>query len=328
MKRQTILIDGVATLSWKGKSLIDWAYSGRQFFLNGKVKEIGSYQFAYSFDSAITSEDGVYSVIYKKLGTKGLLLKNGKFLREINRSYYHAETYEYPIAFAQLKDGRSILIHCPDDYCRLDFEEVETGNRLTNHINRKPSDFFHSRLEVSPSNTTLLSKGWVWHPVDCLAVFDIEACIENPLLLDTSKLNPATDSDICSASFITNDLVLIGSPNDTEPFDHEPSDKLRNGQMATWNITTNEVSGIVTPNITLGGHLYVIDKSFAWELYGYPKIINYRTGQVVDEIKDIQTGHQISSIIHHLQDLPVIAFNRQTKQVAIVKDHKIEILTK
>jgi len=72
-------------------------------------------------------------------------------VREINRSYYHAEAYEYLVAFAKLKDGRDILIHCPVDYCRIDFEEVETGQLLTNHSGRKPSDFFHSRFEISPT---------------------------------------------------------------------------------------------------------------------------------------------------------------------------------
>lgn len=328
MQRQTIKTNNLSTLTWSNDYLIDWANSGRQYFADGQVKELGSYYFAFSFDSAITSEDGIYSVIYKKLGTKGLLLKNGKILREINRSYYQAEVYEYPIAFAKLKDGRNILIHCPEEYCRLDFEEVETGNFLTNHIVRKPSDFFHSRLEVSFDNKTLLSKGWAWHPYDFIEVFDIEECIHNPLALDKSKHNPDVDAEICSASFITNDLVLIGSPNDTEPFNHDPSDKLKNGQIGIWNIKTNEVTEIIQPNFTIGVHLTAIDETFAWDLYENPKIINFKTGEIVDELKDIQSGNQVSSIIHHLDNLPTIAFNRKTKQVAISKDNKIEILTK
>lgn len=328
MQRKTIKTEYISTLSWKSNYLIDWANSGRQFFPNGQIKEIGSYRFAFSFDSAITSKDGIYSVIYKKLGIKGLLLKNGKILREINRSFYQAEVYEYPIAFAKLKDGRNILIHCPEDYCRLDFEEIETGNRLTNHLDRNPSDFFHSRLEVSPDNKTLLSKGWAWHPYDFVEVFNIEECIDNPLALDKSKHNPNVDAEICAASFITNDLVLIGSPLDTEPFNHDPSDKLKNGQIGIWNIKTNEVTRIIQLNFTFGGHLTAIDETFAWDLYESPKIINFKTGEIVNEMKDIQSGNQISSIIHHLDNLPIIVFNRQTKQVAISKDNIIEILTK
>jgi hypothetical protein len=329
MHRQTINVEKgiyIATLSWVDNYLIDWA-RGTQFFPNVDITRMG-YMYSFSFDSAINSENGIYSAIYKKLGTKGLLLKNGQILREINRSFYYADAYEYPVAFAKLEDGRDILIHCPDDYCKLDFEEVETGLRLTNHIDRKPSDFFHSRLEVSPDNKTLLSKGWVWHPYDFMEVFDIEECLNNPIALDKGKYNPdIAFAEICTGSFITNDLVLIGS-HDMGPFHDEPSNKLKCGHIAIWNIKTNVVSDIKKPNFIIGGHLTAIDETFAWDLYENPKIINFKTGEIVDEIKEIQSGNQVSSIISHLDNLPLITFNKLTKQVAISNDNKIEILSR
>lgn len=328
MQRQTINEVNFSTLTWADDYLIDWANSGTVFLPDGQIKKLGNYYLAFSFDSAISSSDGVYSVVYSRLGTKGLLLKNREILREINRSYYHAEVYEYPVAFAQLKDGRDILIHCPNEYNRLEFEEVETGLLLTKHTDRNPSDFFHSRLEVSPDNKTFLSKGWGWHPFDFVEIFDIEECIENPKALDKSKLTPDVSAEICTASFITNELVLIGSPNDTEPFDDEPSDKLKNGEIGIWNITTNEISGVLKPNCSVGGNLIAIDDTFAWELYQHPKIINFRTGEISEEIKEIYSGNQISSIIHTTKDLPLITFNRKTKQIAIGKDETIEILAK
>lgn len=329
MKRQTIqATNHISTLCWTNDILIDWVNSGRQFFADGQIKEMERYLINFSFDSVITSDDGIYAVIYKKLGTKGLLLKNGEILREINRSYYQAEVYEYPVAFAKLNDGRHILIHCPDGYCRLDFEEVETGLRLTNHSDREPSDFFHSRLEVSPDSKTLLSKGWIWHPYDFVEVFDIDECVMNPIALDKSKHDLDAEAEICTASFITNELVLIGSPNDTEPFNNQQTDKLTDGQIGIWNIKTNEISGIIQPNFTIGGNLIAIDETFAWDLYQNPKIINFKTGEIVDEIKEIQCGNQVSSIIRHLDNLPLIAFNRKTRQVAIGNQNKIEILTK
>ncbi len=326
MQRQTINTNGISTLSWTKNHLIDWANSGTKYFSNKIAEAIGSYYFAFSFDRAITSEDGVYAVIYKNLGTKGLLLKNGKIIREINRSYYQAEVYEYPVAFAKLKDSRDVLIHCPLDYCRLDFEDVETGEILTFHGKRNPTDFFHSRLLISPDNRTLLSRGWGWHPCDFVEVFDIEECLVNPLLLDNSKYKPDVDAEICTASFITDELVLIGSPNGTEPFNHDPSDKLKNGQIAIWNITTNEISNIISPSFDIGGHLIAIDDTLAWNLYNYPKIINFRTGQIIEEVIDIKSGNQVSSIIDYLDNLPIIVFNHLTKEVAITNSNKIEIL--
>lgn len=328
MQRLTLQTNYLQTLSWFGDRIIDWANSGRQYLLSGQIQELGNYGFAFPFDSAITSDNKIYSVIYQRLGTKGLLLKNGKLLREINRCYYQAAVYEYPVAFVTTKDGRTLLIHCPNDYCQIDFEEVETGEIITKHIDRKPSDFFHSRLEISPDNKILLSKGWGWHPFDFVEIFDIEECIQNPLLLDNSKLSPDVDAEISAASFISNDLVLIASPNDTEPFNHEPSEKLKNGQIAIWNIQTNTVSTPITPNFKIGGHLTAIDDTYAWDLYDFPKIINFKTGEIVEKIEEINSGQQVSSIIHHLENLPKIAFNKNTKQFAITNKDTVEILTR
>lgn len=328
MQRQTINDAYFSTLTWTDHHLIDLANSATLFLPDGQIKKLENYYLPFSFDSALSSSDGVYSVLYNRLGTKGLIMKNKKILREINRSYYHAGVYEYPIAFAKLKDGRDIRIHCPNEYNRLEFEEVETGLLLTDHADRNPSHFFHSRLEVSPDNKTFLSKGWAWHPYDFVEIFDIEECLESPKALDKSKLIPDVSAEICTASFITNELVLIGSPNETEPFDDEPSNLLENGEIGIWNVTTNEISDIIKPNCKVGGNLIAIDDTFAWELFRHPKIINFRTGEIVEEIKEIYSGKQISSIIHSTSDLPLITFNRKTKQIAIAKDTTIEILTK
>ena len=326
MERITLQTNGLMTISWLKDRVIDWGNSGRQYLLNGQVQELGSYYFAFPFDSAITSDNGVYSAIYQNLGTKGLLLKNGKILREINRSYYQADVYEYPIAFATLKNGKTYLIHCPNEYCQLDLEEVETGEIVTQTKERKPSDFFHSRLEVSPDNKTLISKGWGWHPFDFVELFDIDA-LSNPLSLDKSKTEPSVAGEICAASFINNDTILIGSPSETEEFEERISERLGPGQIATWNIRTNTISKPVNPDFIVGGHLTPINETYAWDLFDFPKIINYNTGKIVEKIESIFSGKQKSSIISAQDDLPKISFNRQTKQVAIASDNKIEILS-
>jgi hypothetical protein len=328
MIRQSFLTHNLQAMCLLNDRLIDWANSGRQFLLNGNYEETESYGFGFPFDSAITCEKGIYAVIYQKLGTKGLLLKNGKMVKEINRSYYQANMYEFPLAFFTAKNEKTYLIHCPTNYCQIDFEDVETGKIITKAKGRKPNDFFHSRFEISPDNKTLLSKGWGWHPFDFVYVFDIEACIENPALLDNTKLKPDVDAEICAASFINNNLVLIGSPNDSEPFNDKPSEKLKNGQIGIWDITTNIVSKPISPKFKIGGHITAIDQNHAWDLYDYPKIFNFRTGIVINKIEEINSGRQVSSIIHHL-DLPQISINRTTKQVAIknIGNRNTEILT-
>lgn len=309
-------------MCWLDDSIVDWANMGTQYFLDGQTNQLGKYGFAFPFDSAAIADDGQYAFIYQKLGTKGLLLKNGEVLREINRSYYHADVYEYPIAFVTAQNGVTYLIHCPNDYCQIDFEEVESGKIITNIAERNAADFFHSRFEISPDKTTLISKGWAWHPYDAILYFDIEACLQNPLLLDKINMIPDVDAEIFAASFINNDLILIGFANEDDSSTH-----LYLGQMAVWNFKTNTVSEPIKTEFMIGGHLRAIDETYTWDLYEYPKIINYKTGKIVDKIEAIFSGNQTSSIIHHLNGLPKIAFDKHTKQVAIANEDKIEILS-
>jgi len=124
MIRHTIKTNYLETIDWLNGKIIDWCSAGEEYSLDGQKHQRAKYHYG-SFDGSITSPDGQYSFVYKRLGTKGLLLKNGEILREINRSYYCAESYEYPAAFV-VWDYVTYLIHCPIKYCQLDFENVET----------------------------------------------------------------------------------------------------------------------------------------------------------------------------------------------------------
>ncbi len=314
------------TISWLKNEIVDWQSAGDLYSVEGKMdKRVGRYHFAFSFDVAITSKDGQYAFLYKKLGTKGILLKDGELLREINRSYYHAETYEYPACFLTLENGKTYLVHCPLNYCRLDFEDVETGEIMTNDATRKPDDFFHSRLEISPNNKYLLSKGWVWHPVECVSVFDIEKSFEDPTQLDKPYITPNVNFDINTASFIHDDLILLGASNGSEPFDEEDTVSLNKGQIGLWDLTTNTIN-IVNIKGEFG-NLYAIDDNFAWDLYKFPKLINLKTGDIIDKIETINSGLQASSIIHHLDFVSQICFNRDINTIAILsKEYRIDFI--
>lgn len=321
MEHKTINAGSLKTISWLNENIIDWARGGQQYNMDGQqVKRCQSY-YAHSFDGAITSADGQYAFIYKKLGTKGLLLKNGDLLREINRSYYFAETYEYPVAFTTV-NGVTYLIHCPSEYCRLDFENVETGEIITDVPDRDPSDFFHSRLEVSPSGRFLMSKGWHWHPLDDVYIFDIEECVNDPLLLDKPKLHYDSPTEICTASFINDSKVLIGSS--VEVIDNE-DESFPPRHIAVWDIETDKISAPVKVNAEFG-NLFAISDELAWDTFEFPKIININTGEVLEKIESVKSGRQRSSIVNK-EELAQIVFNRKTKQLAIANGEGIEILT-
>lgn len=320
MKRQTITANYIKTICWEDDRIIDWA-SGVEYSLNGTSKQFG-YRYGFA-DSAISSANGEYVFIYKKLGTKGLLLKNGELLREINRSYYCSEAYEYPAAFVTLRN-RTYLIHCPIEYNQLDFEDVETGELITNIKNRKPSDRFHARLEVSPDGKYLMSKGWLWHPLDVIMLFDIKKCLNDPKMLDEPQFFPSTGIEIGIASFIDSSIVLIGSSD--EFFDEDDIGHLPPKYICLWDFIANKLSKPVAVKENFG-NLFAIDAYRAWDLFDFPKIIDIRTGEIIEQDKDVNSGKQQSAIIHQSGHFPSIVFNKRTGQIAIKADEKIEVLT-
>jgi len=323
MKRQSIKADHLHSICWVNDFIVDFASAGKKYFLDGHVQEFFSDHFGFG-DASITSPDGQYAFIYQKLGTKGLLLKNGKLIREINRSYYCADVYEFPVTFATIND-KIILIHCPFKYCRLDFEDVETGEILTDSKNRNPSDFFHSRLEMSPNGKYLLNKGWSWHPWDGVKAYEIDKCLNNPTLLDNSQIYPEVGTEICTAGFIDDNKILIGSSNEPA-LNEDLVENLPEHTIAVWDFVSDQISKAVKINGEFG-NLFAINHQLAWDLYKYPKIINILNGQVIDKDETISSGLQNSSIIGYRDKQPKLAFNRQTKQIAITTESGIEILS-
>jgi hypothetical protein len=201
----------VRSLCWQGDELVDWADGGVRYRLDGTAED-PHFSFGYAFDKAISFPDGRYAVVYDQLGTKGVILKGGRILRQINRDFECAGAYEYPVALLTLPDGRDAIVHCPEEYRKLEVEEIGTGRSLTSREGA-PLDFFHSRLQVSPNGRFLLSAGWIWHPLDTIQVYDIERALAEPGHLDRNKrgfwlpidgLHPL--DEIHSAAFVDDDL--------------------------------------------------------------------------------------------------------------------------
>ena len=96
--------------------------------------------------------------------------------------------------------------------------------------------------------------------------------------------------------------------------------------IAVWDVELDEISKPVKIGDDIG-NLIAINEKHAWDLVGYPKIIDIETGQIVDKDETISSGMQKSSIVHHLEKLVQVSVNSLTKQLAIVNNDVIEILT-
>jgi len=107
----------------------------------------------------------------------------------------------------------------------------------------------------------------------------------------------------------------------------ELSENLPPKHMAIWNIEFNQISKPIKVQSEFG-NLFAINEKFAWDVFQFPKIIDLETGKIVDKDESLASGLQKSSIIHHLDKLPKVAYNRQTKQMAITNGDCIEIIEK
>lgn len=156
---------------------------------------------------------GPYTVRYAVRGTTAHVFHRDRHLRELTRAEYRATDYDYPLAVGVLPDGRAVLAHCPEEYDRLEIEDLATGERITTGT-RDPADVFHSRLELSPDGRHLLSAGWVWHPYGILRVYDLAAALADPATLDGPGVlptSPGLDAEVASACWLDADRIAVAT---------------------------------------------------------------------------------------------------------------------
>jgi hypothetical protein len=291
---------------------------GTQFRLEGTIAS-GDLSFGGPFDRAVTSRDGKYSVIYHALGTKALILHDKKLVREVNRSYYRATTYEYPMALFELPDGRPVIAHCPQAYNRIEIEELESGKTLTAREGEL-ADFFHSRLQVSPDGEYLLSAGWVWHPCDVVQLFNIREVLQNPTVLDSyAHLElPEEFFEVHAATFLTEHFIVLVGDNGGEPGEE--------GQfLAQYDLREGRVK-FKTPIQKTAGTIMAAGSEHILGFYEHPKLIEIKSGNVVHAWPELNSGNQNSSIIWHDNKPPPIAVDSKLMRFAVADAKGITVI--
>jgi len=343
----------VRSLLWSGDTLVDLVGGIRVFNFKGEVGH-ASISWAYKFDSAIFSNDGNYAAVYELLGTKCILLKGRQILREINRSFYHAHDYEYPIAFIALKDGTQALAHCPEYFNKIEIEEVESGRRLTGRDTPPANSMFHSRLAASEDGKYLISAGWVWHPMSQLWIYDLEEVMRDPRVLDSAprdlydKWNlPGYEVD--SAAFSSNERLLFTTFDDWEDEDDADdlddlglsdsgiaevaeqaavamslSPRIRCGrkEIVEFELDSRTVLSSVPldqPTGTLmpsGDYVVAFDK--------HPRLLNMRDGVCVEQWPNLATGNRAFSIRRTVP--PCIALDPKNHRFAVASNDAITVI--
>ncbi len=314
----------VSSLCWSGNTLIDWAGGNRVIDFNGGAN-LRQRIWSYRFDAAVQSPSGRYAAIYEQTGTKALLLERGELIRELNRSYYCANAYEYPIGFLTHPDGRELIAHCPEEYDQLEIDDAATGERLTSHRDRNPVDFFHSRLAVSPDNRRLLSAGWQWHPINMVSTWSIAEALADGRALDAvGSPYRFVDAEVNDAVFVDSERLLLSSSPDAENFGNNDS-PLRAGTLSVFNLQNDTFESTATLEETTGPMLW-LGNDLVVGLYEHPKIINVRTGQVVFRLTEVATGKRSGCIFDRSNSLPKLALDPPHRRLAVAHPDRITVV--
>jgi hypothetical protein len=312
------------SLVWDGDDLVDVVGGWRRWDAAG-TETPGKVSWAYPFDQVTVSASGRFHVIYAERGTKALVLDNGQIVRELNRSFYHAPDYDYPVALGRLPDGREILAHCPDQYNLLEIEELESGRRLTGG-ERTPVDVFHSRLAVSPDGRHLLMAGWLWHPYGVGWVFDLQQALLDPCVLDGRGIVPlydAVDAEVAAACWLDDDRVVMAASTE-EPLEGEGSEALSPGQLGVWSIAAGAWQHRTTLTHPAGTMIACGDQIIT--LHRHPRLIDLSTGAVKAEWPDVTVGTKSDSYgVTHLPT-PVATLDRDQRRLAVAQPDHIAVI--
>src|SRR5215469_10202651 len=108
------------SLVWHDGMLVNVAAGWMTYPFDGSkpARQFGGY--GPWFDAAVMAPGADVVALVASTGTKALVLEpGGRVIRELNRSFYHADVYRYPLTLFTLPDGRTGLVYCPEEYNQL-----------------------------------------------------------------------------------------------------------------------------------------------------------------------------------------------------------------
>ena len=320
------------SLVWQGDALVDWASGGDVISLDGTVRR-AQIEMPGGLDAAVATPDGEWAVAYAYRGRTGVLFRNGQIVRELPRAEYHAADYMYPMCVWRDANGRALLAHCPREYDTIDIEVAETGELLTDDENRQPTDFFHSRLQVSPNGRWLLSAGWVWHPWDAVTWFDVAASLSDPTQLDGNEydqefVSVGGDTEMSFGTWRADSTLLIATSGE-ESLNADEDEELPRIPVANGVAVYDLDESVWLHGLRLRhppGYVMPVGSEHLVSLWEHPRLYRLRDGALLYEWSDVGTGTMMSSIIVGDWQLPVFAVDVGGARLAIAAADRITVI--
>ena len=314
-----------ASINWIGDRLVDLVDGGASVGLDGSTTKPGVH-WSFPFDRAVTLGDGSLQVLYVVDGTKGVVTADNahRHVREINRSFYCASAYEYPVEIGVLPEHGPVLFHCPDDYNQVVIEKIESGERLA-----APTDcvdYFHSRLQLSPNGRFLLSAGWVWHPVGVMHVYDLDIGLENPGHLGGEGILPErgfADAYVEAACWLSEDLIAVATAHDEESLGWDDGG-LEPGELGVWSLSEQLWVARWPFQMHVGSlHRMGTDLLSSWE---HPRILSTDSGLVTEAWPELPTGLQVGCIFGSNTREAQLACDSDARRFAVLDGNEVAIV--
>lgn len=280
--RRTMQVEQpVASLVWAGDRLFDPIGAPGLEIGNPLPAWRKSPKTAY-FDLPLSNRAGTDFCAYKQLGTKAILF-NSQNEDELDRSYYHANVTPFPISFLSLNEPDDTLAYATE-YDTLVLKPLLQDKQFP--PSHPADDFFHGRLEISPSGRWLMSHGWIWHPYSDIMLIDLDIVREDPSKLNSFKTAMMPEPEGCA--FLADDSVVLAPMPQDETYswgEHDAQAKTLWVVEPSTRKVLHRVGVDVQPKRMMAlGTTHVVD------FEGYPKVIELAAGHIVLELSDLSTG--------------------------------------
>lgn len=320
----------VRSLVWDGDDLLDPVGGWRRWSPDGKEHLRRRRGYGRAYDRAVTSPSGRWTVVYAERGTRAVLLDGRRVVRELRRDENRAAQFDYPVCLGTLADGREVLVHCPEEYGRLEIEDVATGERLTKG-ERDPLGVFHSRPAISPGGRWLVSAGWVWTPAGVAAVYDLPRVLADPKELDGRGVLshwPMIDAEAASVCWLDDDRLAVatGAHGGELEEDGQADEDMELGQhqLGVWSFPTgkwqyrHDLPGPLGTTVACGEAVLA--------LYGHPRLFDIRTGELVAQWPELPMPRREGSYGGTKEPTPVAAVHPDGTRVALAVPRGIAVI--